>query len=102
MPYGGQQMTFLTEEWERVAATTMLRYLDRVYTHRIGGIRPLYLHTSEWFMPGPEDVGSGWASKLGDYSAAMRARWADETGEQAMPTTRNLWWVLCIFSRCCV
>jgi hypothetical protein len=89
MPYGGQQMTSLTEEWERVAAaklTTMLRYLDQEYPRRIGGIRPLYLHTSEWFMPGPDDDGGGWSSKLGDYSAAMQARWKDETGELAMPT----------------
>jgi hypothetical protein len=92
MPYGGQQMTSLTEEWERVAAaklTTMLRYLDREYPKRIGGINPNYLHTSEWFMPGPDDVGSGWSSKLGDYSAAMQARFSAETGELAMPTPRQ-------------
>lgn len=76
MPYGGQQMTSLTREWERVSASklaTMLRYLDREYPKRIGGIRPLYLHTAEWFMPGPDDVGSGWSSKLGDYSAVPLA-----------------------------
>ena len=57
-------MTSLTEEWERSAASrlaVMLRYLDRQYPRRIGGVCPLYLHTSEWFMPGPDDVGSGWA-----------------------------------------
>jgi hypothetical protein len=92
MPHGGQQMNSLTEEWERVAATklaTMLRYLDREYPNRIGGIRPMYLHTSEWFYPGPGDAGSGYSSKLGDYSAAMRARWTSETGEPTMPTTRQ-------------
>jgi hypothetical protein len=70
-------MNSLTLEWEsNVAArmTTMLQYLDTVYPQRIAGVFPGFLHTSEWFMPGPHDAGSGPSTKLSDYSEGTRAR----------------------------
>ena len=68
-----QDMNSLTESWEASASAklaTMLTYLDSMYPARIGGAFPYFLHTSEWFMPGPGDVGFGMDAKLSDYSEA--------------------------------
>lgn len=78
----GGLMNSLTLQWEASAAekmTTMLSYLDRQYPGRIAGSFPCYLHTSEWFMPGVNDIGIGGKSKLSDYSPATEKRFCAET-----------------------
>lgn len=95
----GALMNSLTLEWEASAAekmTTMLNYLDRQYPGRIAGSFPCYLHTSEWFMPGTNDIGIGGKSKLADYSAATEKRFCAETNASKhgkctmpLPSQRN-------------
>jgi hypothetical protein len=77
----GAVMNALTLEYEAAVVqkmTSMLRYLDAMFPGKIAGAFPCYLHTSEWFMPGPNDLGIGGHSKLSDYSDATRRRYCAE------------------------
>jgi hypothetical protein len=69
-------MNALTLEWEAAATqklSSLLQYLDAQYPGRIGGVFPCFLHTSEWFMPGPQDFGGD--THLSDYSNATEKRY---------------------------
>ena len=90
-------MNSVTLDWQTSAAakmSTMLRYLDRQYPGRIGGVFPCYLHTSEWFFPGSGDIGLGGKSKLSDYSHATKKRFCADTNQSSgcsmpLPSQRN-------------
>jgi hypothetical protein len=88
----------LSLEWEKSAAmrmTTMLEYLDRLYPRRIAGVFPCFLHTSEWFLPGPNDIGFGGKSHISDYSNTTERRFCSETApgngscRLPLPSQRN-------------
>jgi hypothetical protein len=82
------KMNSPTSNWATAAATAtqaMLRVLDDNYPGRIAGVFFGFLHTSEWFFPGPGynqffDYGLGY-STYADYSEGMREEFCAEQGE---------------------
>jgi hypothetical protein len=79
-PYDPGVMNSLTLKWVASASSrmaTMLRYLDKTYPRRVVGVFPCFLHTSEWFMPGPGDLSTH--VHLSDYSEATEKRFCSET-----------------------
>jgi hypothetical protein len=79
-PYDPGVMNSLTLKWVASASSrmsTMLRYLDKTYPRRVVGVFPCFLHTSEWFMPGPGDLSTH--VHLSDYSEATEKQFCAET-----------------------
>lgn len=80
-------MNSVTPQWALAVASrmvTMLAYLDTQYPHRVAGVFPCSLTTSENFLP----IEFGGPTKIGDYSNSSRetyCRWRGAPANCTLP-----------------